>query len=215
MKTMIHRPVPLALMLAIVLTAGSCSGEPKPAQQIQNVFREFRTAIGNRDGFAAVGLVTAKSLQLYEEYRELALHADEETLQKRPPADQLQILLLRHRFTAEQLEQTTGPQLLASVIESGFYGNSLESIQLGGIAVKDDMAHASAYIDGAPSTSRYLFWREDGDWKFDLAAMAKKSNQDLTTLASQEERTPTEQATHMYSDITGEAVSPEMWQPML
>jgi len=214
MKTMRCRPVRLALMLAIALAAG-CSGEPKPAQQITELFNEFRTAISNRDGFAAVGLVTSKSLQKYEEYRDLALNADEATLRELPPADLLQTLLLRHRFTAEQLEQTTGPQLLASQIESGFYGNSLESIQLGNVAVKDDMAHAAAYIDGAPTMTRYLFWLEDGSWKLDLASLAKKSNLDLTTIAEQEGRTTTEQAIQVYTEITGEEVPPDLWQPML
>jgi hypothetical protein len=138
---------------------------------IRDTFRSFQRAVAAGDSAAARELLSARTVQHYGRLRDAALTATRDELDRQPLAFRYEVLLLRDRLTADELRTHTAVTLAECAIARGWINRELIArMRLGNIIHKGDAAEAVMADEDLITRQRLVFFREGGEWKFDLAA---------------------------------------------
>jgi hypothetical protein len=208
------------ILLALLLAVRAVAAQEDAAALVRTSFERYRQAVLAEDGAVAAALVTAGSHAYYARMRDLALHASCAELRVLPPADRLTVLRLRHEFTAEELAPLSGAALIGlSVAERWSASRTLRRLTLGEVELRgEEEAVAVVHQVGAEASICFLFRHEGGDWKLDLAHLARASDPALTVaLQACAERTgadPDEVLVRMVENASGHLVDKDLWAPL-
>jgi hypothetical protein len=133
---------------------------------IQQVFEQYRSALLQGDGEAALAALDLETIDWYEQVIEFALTLDRDDLNRLDFIEKFTVLRLRHEFSRDELEDLTGDELIKIAIENGWISrSSVESLELEDVEVND--LRGIVTITGI-SEPLFLFVKEDGQWKFML-----------------------------------------------
>jgi hypothetical protein len=213
-----HRGRAGALLCCLLLCAAVAHADDPPTQ-VPAAFGHYVAALADRDGAAAVGMVTRGSLAREERLRDLALAAPPATVAALPMTDRLAVLRLRHEFTAAELRPLSGADLIPIAVEEAWSSpKPLAALTVVGVERAGDTATLRVERAGEPVPVRLVFRREQGTWKIDLVELARGSDAPLAeTLASRTERAkvPVEEVMRwVIEDTSGHLVDKDLWQPL-
>lgn len=205
----------ILVTLGVVLGFG-CAGSAADQKGVRDCFTSYRDAILNQRGSEAVEKVNQATLDYYERVRGLALSAPEQEVRNLSTIDKMMVLLLRHRLPLDLLRGMNGRELFSYGVNRGWIGKEdVMEAELGTIRVSGEQASA-VYIKGGQRTPlKYQFTKEGGQWKIDLTTIMPAVNQALKQLIQQQGVSEEEFLFDILEAISGEKVSPQIWQPPL
>jgi hypothetical protein len=143
------------------------------AAQIRDTWLRVRRALRRDDGCGLVAMIDADSLRVVEVMRQWALRMPRAELALQPAGTLFTVIDLRRRFGA-RLRDLTATELFADGAAPSFVRFDVLDVDLAGLAIEDDVAHASLERDGRPvDGGQYRFVREGGRWKLSLESVLR------------------------------------------
>jgi hypothetical protein len=205
----------LGIALAALLAAG-CGGGGEDEEAVRATFDGYRQALLDGDGERAAGLVTAGTVEYFEETRRLALEAPEAELRDRSLVDQLQVLTMRQQVPARVLRSTDGQELFAYSVQEGLVATEeLRDLGIGEVTVDGDRATAEALSGGEKvALLRWQFAREDGRWKIDVTSLFSFVKTALERSAEDAGMSTEELILRSLEIASGKPVPPDIWEPL-
>jgi hypothetical protein len=214
------------LSLLSLLSLLSCLARPLPAgaatappandpEAVRRDFTAYKNALIDRDGAAAVKLVSANSFRKYDQLRQLALSATREELDKLSDVDRMFALSMRLRTPRELLRSGSPEDLIAHSVSSSKAGSSVERAELGDIDFESGLASAQIRMGVRPVPGTFQFRQEDGRWKFDLEHALDMSRGTIKAQAGQKKISEDELILQMLAAADGKPVGPEIWKPLV
>jgi hypothetical protein len=200
-------------LAALLLTAAAA---PSAAVLARRSFDAFKRALAERDGEAAVALLSTPSLAEWERERHVALHGSPDEVHALAPGPRLAVLALRHAQPVFLLRDGTPPELAAAAVRSGLADReALELIEISDIAARGDQASGQLTASGLPSGVRAGFVRERGAWKLDLPASLDAAGRMVAQTARATGSSEDAVIVNLIGAASGERVGDEIWQPLL
>lgn len=198
-----------------ILCIGCSSRSPTESDEIKSAYRRYGDAIAHGDGAAASSMVSRDTLQRYQEYRDLALTADEATLGAAPFSTRLQVLLLRQRMDAATLAPLDGAGLFAHFIGHKWLDPAgFADTQLGRVAVDGDRAQAPVQRGDRLIRERMYFLREGGAWKVNLLPNLTTTDRHIEEAAAGKRVSESEYLESLVAEVTKQPVREGLWQPL-
>jgi hypothetical protein len=166
----------LAFSVAFLIQAQSSPGQG-PGLSPQDVFAEFRSAVGQGSGEKAAQLLSKETAALYERLRRAAITTARADLERLSIVEVFGVLSLRHTFSKKELEANTGKSLLAKALVSDPASReALGRIEIDQITYKQDVAIATMKHNGKPVPDTVLTFRKQGNsWKWDLEQYSQQA----------------------------------------
>ena len=202
----------LALMALLLIPASARS--EGDAKAVRRVFSAYRSALLAGEGDAAAALLTRSTYDYYDEMRRLALYADAGTVQAQSLINQLQVLMLRLRLPADELESLSPEELIAHAVDQGWIGKeSVLTLQPGKVRSEGDVAVLHVEIDGEDAGPAFHFRRESGAWRLDLVPTTQAGNAALQMAARRQDIPEREFLLVLVESVLGRKVGSEAWLP--
>jgi len=204
----------LRLALAALLLVAAAA--PPAATLARRSFDAFKRALAERDGDAAVALLSAPSLAEWERDRRLALHGSPDEVRALSPGPRLAVLALRHAQPVFLLRDGTPAELAAAAVRSGLADRgALELLEIRDITARGDRASGQILASGLPSGMRAGFLRERGAWKLDLPASLDAAGRLVTETARATGNSEDAVIANLIGAASGERVGEEIWLPLV
>ncbi len=202
----------LALMPLLLIPASARS--EGDAEAVRRVFSAYRSALLAGEGDAAAALLSRSTYDYYDEMRRLALYGDAATVQAQSLINQLQILMLRLRIPADELESLSPGELIAHAVDQGWIGkSSVLETQPGKALAEGDVAVLHVRIDEQDAGPAFHFRRESGAWRLDLVPATQLGNAALQVAASQQGVPEREFLLVLVESVLGRKIGSEAWLP--
>lgn len=196
--------------------ASTLYGQQQDGVVVRQTFQSYWTAIQDRDGARARSLVTAATLNSYENLRDQALYSTRSELDKSPIFERLIVLNFRLRFTLAELQMTPGAELFSRGIDQGWTasGSTGESA-LKDVVIVGDRAQARMVSGPSDTGSRIHFASEDGQWKVDLLSLSAAVEQSLQAYLQSDDVTEQRLVEETLAASYGAALPDHIWEPMI
>jgi hypothetical protein len=202
----------LIAMAALGLAPSAYAGD---AESVHLCFQDYRSAILDRRGEAAAGLVTAQTIGEYQRYVGWALSADRKTLESLSLVNRFQVFLLRQRIPAETLKRLDGRSAFVYAVDRDWIGkDSVVRTTLGTVTVAGNRASAEVLVGGQRAPHRFQFSKENGLWRFDLVQLLPSTDQALKAVARQRGLSEDEFVFSLIESVSGRRVEPTIWVPV-
>jgi hypothetical protein len=171
----------LAVSLLSVILALTALGAPQTTKNaageaaIRKVFEDYRKALLDGNGAAAVDLVSSRTVSYYGEILEHSLKMPRERVAGLDFVSKFMVLRLRHEFSRAEIAGMTGKELLILAVNKGWISkSSVSNVELAEIKV--GRIDASASMTVAPGIPALHFQNESGQWKLHLLASFELAN---------------------------------------
>jgi hypothetical protein len=188
-------------------SAGASSGgdgRDEAAQDIVDVFENYRTHLLNKNGSAVPALLSPATIGHYDRVSELARTAGPQEIASAAIMDRIMIARLRTDMPRDQLATLTGAELLRYGVDNDMIdSSSVAGAELGDVRVEADRGYAEMIADSVPTGVDWEFARADRGWTLDLAASFPLVDETLRQAAREAEMTEDEfvlMAVSMVSD---------------
>lgn len=192
------RALPLALLLAAAMpmanpawaqtTSPPAPSAPAPSadeRAVAEVFAKAQSALAQRRGATAVGLLSSGSVARLNAIREAARSGDGIRLGKLEPAERFAALGLRRNLSSTELRRLDLGGLADHALEKDWLGpNVIRQAALGPIRVRGDRATALLMVNNRPAIVQADFLREPAGWRIDLTNTLMIGNQFLKGFAA-------------------------------
>ena len=209
-------------VVATVVVGQSCATKRNDSNEVSAVrasFAAYKEAMVAKNGERAASLVDGHTADYYASLAKLAMTASRAELSPRRIVDKLLILQLRQFFSAEQLSEMSGRQLLARMVSSGWLGSALHAVRLGAISIDGDVAHAKPKVRSTELTSSVTFRKFRGEWKIDLTtlvAFADSAYQPMLASLSADEDEAILKFMALTAELRGASKPDErLWEPLI
>lgn len=176
---------------ACLLTAGC--GEGKEEKAVRECMAKVDAAGNANDPADLAANLSAASFQYWDRLIPIARSGNRTQIMSLPPSERNEIVMMRHRCTADELKKLSGAFWLKTAMERGGYFGEGDT-ELGKIRVRGDFAEAQLLWDRSPAEDldgnriTTLFVKEQTGWKFDLPHNDKFLNWLIEFAASMERR---------------------------
>lgn len=180
----------------------------------QEAFETYKKAILDKEGEVAVSVVTESTIESYQNDLEAARYAPKDILMEFSALRRMGVLLLRHNIQPELLAEMDGRGAFVYAVNQGWIdeGGVIKQT-VDDVTVFGDQASANAFSDGKKLPYRFLFERENGDWKFDLIPVLKSGEIAMQSLLRMIEMDENEFIFNMIEATSRRKVSETIWQP--
>lgn len=187
------------------------------AAELDDTFRTYRRAVLQSDGKTAAAIVTSETQAYYRRMADAALKDEKHVLLSGPRADCYTALLLRHELSREQLENMSGEELVAFLVDRGHVSKRVTAKTLiGNFEIDGDKAVGYDWYERGEKywNYKYYFEREDGAWRFNVLPLMEKADTGFYLIKSRE-KLKSYEATYLYvlEQATGRKPGPEIWSP--
>lgn len=151
---------------------------------IREAFEQYRTALINKDGESALGIIYSLHVEWYEQLLTDALNLEYSELNSLELIQKFLILRLRHEFSQEELQSLKGEDVIIISVERGWLGlANIEQLEISEIDVGLSPGDAFVTFEGLPPSAGILFIREGGrHWKVSLYHFQRQGNEELEQL---------------------------------
>ncbi len=187
------------------------------ADEVHESFELYREAILAGDGEMAVQYLNQASIDYYDDLLKAALYLKESEFEKRTILDKMMILRLRMNFTAKELKNMNGRELIVYSIQKGWIGkSSVVNIELSEeTKIKGDWATIEVLQNGQGSDLNFIFQKENDIWKLDINEIFKITNMTLAYFVQQSDYTEKEFIEMVLESADNKKVQKSHYKPML
>jgi len=182
------------------------------ASRVRERFRAYKEALQQRDGTAAVPLVSGASIGFYARCRDLALTASEEEVRELGFSERFTVLSFRHRSDAEELRAMSPTEVFAYVIDHGWTAD-IEDVRIAEVDVNGERAVAQL-ADAWNDEPGLPYVREDGEWRLDLVRLIELTDDQMDALAESSGTDQDDQILSTLELLTGTAPTADIWEPL-
>jgi hypothetical protein len=183
-------------------------------EDVQMAFDGYKSAILAKDGARAAKLVAERTFEEYQNYVDWARSADRRTLESLSLINRFQVIIIRHRIPARELEKLNGRTAFIYAVDHDWIGrNSVIRTTLGAIDISDGHATAEFLIGGQKAPNRFNFIKEQKQWRFDLITVMRDSNSAFQALAKQNGISEEELIFSLVETVSGKKVPETIWNP--
>jgi hypothetical protein len=205
------------VLLAATLSCGtaSCSSRSPEAPDVEKAFADYREALINQKGTAAVDLIAPATIAEYQKYRDLALKGDEQTVKGLSITARTNVLMMRHRVGKDLLKTMDGRKALAYAVDQNWIGK--EGVQKAGVTdvdVSGSNATAKVTVNGQKSNEKFHFVKHDGKWTIDLVQNFPQADTMFRKMAADAEMGENEFLFEILSMLSSRPVTDAIWQPL-
>ncbi len=206
------RNLQLLPIVILVLAVSSC-GKVDETPAVRACYNQYKAAILAKDGPTASTLVTQSTIDMYGEYKRLALNGEPQEIATKPFSDRLSVAMLRHLMDMNYLEQLTAQQLFMYGVSEGWIGSEeLASLTLGELQIEDNRATGELIVNGTKAPISFTFEKTQTGWKLDLAPLLKPVNSSIAQIAKMQGVTEDELILSALEEISGRKVSSKIWE---
>ena len=185
-----------------------------PEEAVRQSFAEYKRAVMAGDGAAAVGQLSAATVQWYGKMQDVALHGSKEEVEQLGPLQKIQVLAFRQRVPADELRTMSQRQLVAYSVAYGWVGKvGTGRSALGTVTASSGTAVANVLLGGKDSGQQYHFVREDGRWLFNQLPTLEASEDGLKAAAAQRGMPVDQFVQALIESGLGKKITPDLWQP--
>lgn len=187
------------------------------ADEVHESFEQYRTAILAGDGETAVQYLNQASINYYDDMLKDALYLKESEFEERTILDKFMILRLRMNFTAKELKNMNGRELIVYSIQKGWIGkSSVINIEISEeTKIKGDWATIEVLQNGQGSDLNFIFQKENDIWKLDINEIFKITNMTLAYFVQQSDYTEKEFIEMVLESADNKKVQKSHYKPML
>jgi hypothetical protein len=208
------KPVVLAAFIFTSNLALSAQGSQSEGELIRQAFLAYKAAILQHQGESSVLLVNTATIQYYARMKALALEGQEKDVRQLTPAHKIMVLTLRHRIPVGALRGMTPEKVFIHAVNQGWIGkNGVLDSDIGQVQIFGNDASAEHVKNGKPTSLKYRFTKEDGNWKIDLTALMPLADQAMSMLIKKEGLDEDTFIISLIESISGKKVLPTIWQP--
>ena len=187
------------------------------ADEVHESFELYTEAILAGDGEMAVQYLNQASINYYDDMLKDALYLKESEFEERTILDKLMILRLRMNFSAKELKNMNGRELIVYSIQKGWIGkSSVVNIELSEeTKIKGDWATIEVLQNGQGSDLNFIFQKENDIWKLDINEIFKITNMTLAYFVQQSDYTEKEFIEMVLESADNKKVQKSHYKPML
>lgn len=161
----------IAAISFLFLIVVSVTAQVTDEDLIRKCFESYSNALVNQKGEDAANFIDSRTIQYYNSIGEMARDADSVKVQSLPILDKIMVLLVRHRVTKEDVLSFDGKALFIYAINHGMIDkSSVGQLKLGTITTEKDSAKAQLIFQGTEYPQSLNFYKEQGQWKYDLTS---------------------------------------------
>jgi hypothetical protein len=201
-----------ALFGAAVMFLTGCNDD---TTQIRTCFAEYERALVDRDGRAAIDIVSDSTIDYYDDILAKALDDSPEQVRALGVLDRLQVISLRHRMPAERLRRMEGYELFVHSVDEGFISRiTLGEGSIGDVTVTGDSATGVYLLDGRPTTFEWGFVREYETWNVDVMSLRPLYESALKRMIRESGMSANEFIIMSLEEATDRGVRLNIWQPL-
>jgi hypothetical protein len=208
--------------LLVSLLPAACSptlrtAADTPERSVEVAFLVYKSALQQRSGAVASGLMTRASHGYYRQIADEALTADRQRLLELPVSDRMTVLMFRHGLTVEKLRHASGKALAATAVDRGWFGQTgAAAVELTNFRITGDEATANLLgKSGEVSEVTMKFLREDDAWRIDLLHSLEQGRKAMKLGLALSGMSEDELVHIALEKATGRKPGPEIWNPPL
>jgi hypothetical protein len=205
----------LTLLCLVLMVSAVCFAQTTEAEKVKQAFNGYKSAILNNKAEDALKLISSSSVKYYNHIIELIRTADSAKLNDLSILDKITVLSIRSRAAKEELLQMNGEELFLYSIRNGMVGkNSVANNSVGDVSVVDGFAKAQLLNNGVKTPLFFHFYKEDGNWKFDLTSLFTPSVVAMKKMVSDSGKSENEFIIFILENMTGEKLGADIWKPL-
>jgi hypothetical protein len=160
----------LIIMFFFILT-NLVVAQENDVELIRKNFDSYKAFLYNSNGVEAANLVDSHTIKYYSNIIELVKDADSLKVESLPLLDKIMVLIVRQKVSAENILKFDGTALLIHAINNGMINKKSEgSFTIGDITVENNFAKTQIIFNGVKSPYFLNFYKESGQWKYDLTS---------------------------------------------
>jgi hypothetical protein len=184
-------------------------------KQVRKSFDGYKAAILDDKGDEAIRYVDSRTIKYYSDILSLVRTADSSTVETLSIMDKLMVLSVRHRTSREDILRFDGQALLVYAIKSGMVGkNSVANNSIGEVQVEGDFAKGRFLANGQETPMFFHFYKEAGQWKFDLTSLFSVSTMAFQKMADESGQEENDYLVSLLEMVTGRKPGAEVWRPV-
>ena len=160
----------LTILFFFILT-NLVVAQDNEVELIRKNFESYKAFLYNSNGVEATNLVDSHTIKYYSDIIELVKNADSLKVESLPLLDKMMVLVVRQRVSVENILKFDGTALLIHAINNGMIDkNNIGSFTIGDITIENNFAKAQIIFNGIKSPYFLNFYKESGQWKYDLSS---------------------------------------------
>lgn len=201
----------LATLFVLIGALGACT--PKgvsDAAEAREVFEKYRRAVLAQDGEAAAECVGSSTFDIYESWRDLALNASLQQLQRENVMNMFVVVRLRSLYDRSEIEAISPRDLFVIGVEKGWVSrSSVENVEIASLEFDGD--RGKLFV-AKGSDVHFAVEREDGEWKLDLGPVMEMAGPLMDAQAEDAEMTKRVFVEYLYLSVSEDPLDPEVWK---
>ena len=160
----------LTILFLFILT-NLVTAQENEAELIKKSFDSYQAFLFNNKGEEAANLVDSHTIKYYDAIIELVKNADSLKVGSLPLLDKIMVLIVRQRVSKENIINFDGKALFIYAVNNGMIDKqSVGGFTIGDINVDTNLAKAQVIFEGVKSPYFLNFYKESGQWKYDLTS---------------------------------------------
>jgi hypothetical protein len=186
------------------------------AVDVRVAFDSYKAAILEQRGNDAVELVTSRTIEEYQKYRDLALFAPRTEVQELSLLNRFQVAIIRHRVPVDLLDEMDGRALFVYAVDHDWIGkNGVIRLSIGEVDVASERATSVVTVGSKPTELRFQFRKERERWRFDLVYLMQVSNAALAQIIDAKGLSEDAVIFQLLEAVSGRKVEDSIWEPLI
>ncbi len=203
------------LVVVAVLLPGGCQPSDTPeAAAVRTCFNDYLTAIGNKDGKAAVAIVDSRTVTYYDTILDHALKSKSDVVRGLPILDKTMVLMLRSRVPADELRKMDARAVFIHTVDEGWVATDRTIFDIGQIDVNGDRAFGQHLMRGQETPYKCRFVKEDGKWKIDITSLYSSGEAEFEKAIKESQMSEDDFLTRVLSMTAKKPVDASIWEPV-
>jgi len=202
------------LLLAMFTNVSYSKNEEQ--KLVQQSFELYKAALQDENGEEAIKYLDKNTLDYYTSMLELSKNADSLKIEKQTLLDKLMVFSVRHRVPKEELLKFNGRNFLVYAIKSGMIGkSSIANASIGKVKAKTKTSAAGEFlVYGNKTPFKFLFNKEEDQWKIDLTSFFPETNKSFQKLAKESGQNTNEYLFGLLEMLTKRKPENTIWLPV-
>lgn len=206
----------ITTLIFILFFSSTLLAQQKDSKEeaVRKAYTDYKRAALNDQGEDAYNLIDQRTVAYYNELAKRLKVIDSTALEERTLSDKLQILLIRSLATAEQIQAFDGKSLFVFSVNKGLIGkNSTSAHLIGEVIIEGNFAKGEVLNNGQPSNVYFHFYKEEGEWKFNLTALFPPTELLFRKMQRQSGMSEHEFLFYLIEAISQKRANNSLWNP--
>ncbi|TAM97705.1 MAG: hypothetical protein EPN39_10685 [Chitinophagaceae bacterium] len=201
------------ILIVFLIVTISCKGQNNVKSLINQSFKRYQTALLNKDGYDAMKCIDSKSIEYYNFILEETKNGDSTEINSLSLIDKVMVWASRLLASPREINSFDTNDFIAFLMGKGIMTKDIdENDSIGNITVYGDFAKGELISNGGKTSLYYYFYKESGQWKFDLISSFGIIGYELSTMIESSGMTENEYLFDVLNKFTGKKINSDIWK---